>query len=89
MLLNQKVALIVVLVFALSGAVSLALQQGLIMPSFVSLERDTAEENIQRALQGIGRELKLIGPSASESRGRSRYILFSQIGTSSSTVAHW
>lgn len=66
MSLNQKVALIVVLVFTLSGAVSLTVQQGLIMPSFVSLEQDTAEKNIQRALEGIGRELKLIGPSVSD-----------------------
>ncbi|ASJ76573.1 CHASE4 domain-containing protein [Granulosicoccus antarcticus] len=66
MSLNQKVAMIVVLVFALSGAASLVVQQRMIMPSFVSLERDTAEKDIQRVLEGIGRELNQIGPSVSD-----------------------
>ena len=66
MSLARKVSFIVVLVFLVSGLLSLAIQRMVIMPSFLALERQQAAKNAERAVQAIDRELAQIEPLVSD-----------------------
>ena len=57
MSLSRKVSLIVVLAFLLSGILSFAIQKFFIMPSFISLEKETAVQNAERVMAAIEREI--------------------------------
>ncbi|MCP4343203.1 MAG: HAMP domain-containing protein [Desulfobulbaceae bacterium] len=60
MSLSRKVTMIVVMAFFLSGLLSFAIQQLFIMPSFITLEKETATQNIERVMGAFDRELDLI-----------------------------
>ena len=66
MSLQRKVTLIVVIVFMLSGLMSLAVQRLAILPSFHALEEETAKKNAERVLEAIQRELDQIEPLVSD-----------------------
>jgi sensor domain CHASE-containing protein len=66
MSLQKKVTLIVVIVFMLSGLMSLAVQRLAILPSFHALEEETAKKNAERVLEAIQRELDQIEPLVSD-----------------------
>ena len=66
MSLQKKVTLIVIIVFMLSGLMSFAVQRLAILPSFHALEEETAENNTERVLEAIKRELDQIEPSVSD-----------------------
>ncbi len=55
--LKSKVLLILVGVFALYGAVDYAIQRFIIFPSFLRLEQYEAEQNLERSVQAIKREI--------------------------------
>lgn len=57
MSLSRKVSMIVVLAFLLSGLLSFAIQKFFIMPSFISLEKETAVQNAERVMAAIEREI--------------------------------
>lgn len=66
MSLKYKVILMVVAVFLLSGSLDYGIQRFVIMPSYVALEREEAEKNMQRVVEAIGRELQLLDPSVAD-----------------------
>ena len=66
MSLQKKVALIVVIVFMLSGLMSFAVQRLTVLPSFQALEEETAKKNAERVLEAIQRDIEMIGPSVSD-----------------------
>ncbi|GAF69720.1 unnamed protein product, partial [marine sediment metagenome] len=57
MMLRTKVVLILLAFFALFGALDLALQRIVILPSFVELERNEARKDMDRALRSVHAEL--------------------------------
>jgi sensor domain CHASE-containing protein len=57
MMLRTKVVLILLAFFALFGALDLALQRIVILPSFVELETDEARKDLDRALRSVSAEL--------------------------------
>ncbi len=66
MSLSRKVSIIVVLVFLVSGLLSFGIQQLFIMPSFITLEKETAVKNAERVMGAIDRELGQITPLVSD-----------------------
>jgi two-component system, NtrC family, sensor kinase len=66
MSLSRKVAIIVVLAFLLSGLLSFGIQQLFIMPSFITLEKETAIRNAERVMGAIDRELGQVAPSVAD-----------------------
>jgi sensor domain CHASE-containing protein/anti-sigma regulatory factor (Ser/Thr protein kinase) len=66
MALNRKVAIIIVTVFTISALASMAIQQALIMPSFLDLERQFATQNTERVLEAVSRELEQVSPSVTD-----------------------
>ncbi|MCP4353549.1 MAG: diguanylate cyclase [Desulfobacterales bacterium] len=55
--LKSKVLLILVVIFALYGAVDYAIQRLIIFPSFLRLEQYEAEQNLERSVSAIKREI--------------------------------
>jgi sensor domain CHASE-containing protein len=53
-------------IFALSGLISYGIQKFTVMPSFQTLEAETAKKNAERVLQALKRELDQIEPSVSD-----------------------
>lgn len=66
MSLTRKVTLIVTLVFLVSVLANLGIQQIFIMPSFIAMEKETANKNTERVMGAIERELDQIAPSVSD-----------------------
>lgn len=66
MRLSSKVNILVVLAFVASGLLCLGIQWVFIMPSFISLEKETAIKNAERVLETINNELNQVAPSASD-----------------------
>lgn len=64
--LRGRVTLIVLLVFVLSGISSFVIQRTKVMPSFIALEKETAIQNMQRALAALQRELDQMTPTISD-----------------------
>ena len=60
MSLSRKVTMIVIMAFFLSGLLSFAIQQLFIMPSFITLEKETATQNAERVMGAFDRELDQI-----------------------------
>ncbi|MBU1233173.1 MAG: HAMP domain-containing protein [Proteobacteria bacterium] len=57
MSLSRKVSIFVILAFLMSGLLSFGIQQIFIMPSFITLEKETATQNAERVMGAIDREL--------------------------------
>ena len=66
MSLTRKVSIIVALVFLLSALANVIIQQVLIMPSFIVLEKESAAQNGARVQGAIDRELDQIVTSVSD-----------------------
>ena len=66
MSLTRKLTIIVGLVFLLSALANWVIQQVFVMPSFICLEKETANDNAKRAVGAIERELDQIAPSVSD-----------------------
>ncbi|MDQ5908676.1 MAG: two-component system, NtrC family, sensor kinase [Pseudomonadota bacterium] len=66
MSLKYKIALIVVAMFLLSGSLDYTIQNFVVLPSYVALEREEAGKNMQRVIEAINRELQLINPSVAD-----------------------
>lgn len=66
MTLRSKVTAILLALFGGYAAFSFALQQFVIYPRFVELEREQAAKNVDRAVQALQRELDLLLPSATD-----------------------
>lgn len=60
MSLRYKVGLLVSVLFLISGLATIAVNQLVIMPSFVELERQQAERNTSRAAEAIQRDLAVL-----------------------------
>ncbi len=60
MSLKYKVSLLVSVLFLVSGLASVAVNQLVIMPSFLELEREQAERNTSRAVEAIHRDLTVL-----------------------------
>ena len=60
MSLKYKVSLFVSLLFVVSGVASMAVNRALIMPSFVELERQQAQRNVERAIEALHRDLDVL-----------------------------
>lgn len=57
MSLSRKVSIFVILTFLVSGVLSFAIQQIFILPSFITLEKESAIQNAERVVGAIDREL--------------------------------
>lgn len=66
MSLRTKVVAILLALFGGYAAFSFALQQFVIYPRFIELEREEAMKNVDRAVQALQRELDLLLPSAND-----------------------
>lgn len=66
MSLKKKTVIMICAVFLISAALNFAVQQVVIMPSFYSLERENAMDDIGRVLESINRELEVVGATASD-----------------------
>lgn len=66
MLLSRKVNLVVALVFVALTLLYFQVQQVVIMPIFVSLEKEMAVDNAERALEAINREFYQLAPIATD-----------------------
>ncbi len=66
MSLTRKLTIIVALVFLLSAFANWLIQQVFVMPSFICLEKKTANDNAKRAAGAIDHELDQIAPSVSD-----------------------
>ncbi len=66
MTLRSKVTAILLALFGGYAAFSFALQQFVIYPRFVELEREEAARNVDRAVQALQRELDLLLPLATD-----------------------
>jgi two-component system, NtrC family, sensor kinase len=60
MSLKSKVSLIMSLLFFVSGAAGVAVNRLVIMPSFLELERDQAQRNVERAVEALQRDLDVL-----------------------------
>lgn len=60
MSLRYKVSLFISLLFLISGGASIAVNQFVILPSFLELERQLAERNTQRAVEAVHRDLEVL-----------------------------
>lgn len=60
MSLKYKVILFISLLFVVSGVASVAVNRLLIIPSFVELERQFAQRNVQRAIEALHRDLDVL-----------------------------
>lgn len=60
MSLKYKVSLLISLLFVVSGAASILVNRFLIMPSFIELERQQADRNVERAVEAINRDLEVL-----------------------------
>jgi sensor domain CHASE-containing protein len=66
MSLQFKISALFLAVFVLFGAVIYSVQQLVILPSFLALEKDDARRDIERAAQAIQREVVALGQHASD-----------------------
>ncbi len=66
MSLKFRVTVLLVGVFSLTGAVSLAIQHHVILPRFLELEEASARADLQRALAALQRELDQLEPSVAD-----------------------
>ncbi len=57
MTLKSKISLILVSVFVLYGIVNFGIHRSIIFPSFLSLEHEEAEKNVNRSVRAIEREI--------------------------------
>jgi sensor domain CHASE-containing protein len=60
MSLKSKVSLIMSLLFFVSGTASVAVNRLVIMPSFLELEREQAQRNVERAVEALQRDLDVL-----------------------------
>ena len=60
MSLKSKVSLIMSLLFFVSGAAGVAVNRLVIMPSFLELEREQAQRNVERAVEALDRDLDVL-----------------------------
>ena len=60
MSLKYKVSLLISLLFVVSGVASLAVNRLLIMPSFLELEREQAQQNVERAIEALHSDLEVL-----------------------------
>lgn len=66
MSLQYRVASILLAVFALFGALDYGVQRLVLAPSFLALEREEVQKNVDRAVQAVQREAQLLAPSATD-----------------------
>lgn len=66
MSLQFKISALFLAVFVLFGAVIYTVQQLVILPSFLALERDDAKKDIERAVQAIQREVVALAQPATD-----------------------
>lgn len=60
MSLKYKVSLLISLLFVVSGVASVVVNRLFIIPSFVELERQQAQSNVERAVEAIRRDLTVL-----------------------------
>lgn len=60
MSLKYKLSLLISLLFVVSGVASVLVNRLLIIPSFVELERQQAQRNVERAIEAIHRDLDVL-----------------------------
>lgn len=60
MSLKYKLILLISLLFGVSGVASVLVNRLLIIPSFIELERQQAQRNVERALEAIRRDLDVL-----------------------------
>jgi len=60
MSLKVKVSLYVALLFLLTGVASFAVNRLLILPSFLELEEEEAQRNVERAIEALHRDLEVL-----------------------------
>jgi signal transduction histidine kinase len=66
MRVRAKVTILLALLFAALIAAQWAIQQRLILPRFVELERDSARTDMQRVVLAVGRELQTLNAQAAD-----------------------
>lgn len=66
MSVQKKVIILIVLIFTLYAAMDYGVQRLFIMPSFSSLEKEEALKSMDRVVQTIDREVKLLGTKAND-----------------------
>lgn len=64
--LRIKIIALLLAVFAVYAGAGYFLQRYVVYPSFVELEQEEAQKNVQRAIQALQRELELLEPSSSD-----------------------
>lgn len=66
MSLQYKISALLLTVFVLFGALTYTVQQLVILPSFLALERDDARKDVERVTQAIQRELTALAQQAGD-----------------------
>jgi two-component system NtrC family sensor kinase len=64
--LSRKVVLLLLLLFAVFACANFIIQRFVVYPSFVQLEQEDADKNVERALQAVQRDLDVLKPQVSD-----------------------